>query len=1216
VDTDGSDIRIYCGAGNGTGSGGSFRLYAGDTDTGLGGSFSIRAGDINTSGGQGGSVAITGGRGFVDGASSGDVSITGGSTTDLEAGAANVEGGASDSGNGGEAVIVGGATTSGTSGDVVLDAGPVLGAGTKGRIRIAAFPQTSSIEIGNAIDNPPTTFKSNSNILYFQGTENWNMRMQTTTLAFSRNFSISAGQGRIGEGGMFVSVEAGEAGNASEPGDVGATGNDATHVNLASSTVTEDDFYNGMDVEIVAGTGSGQTRTILDYVGSTKIAEVTVAWGTIPDGTSDYVIHTKAAAKDGRPLSYETSGGGNAGTVAGETAGEGGYMVFRSGNGGAAATSTNGAAIGGPALFKAGIGGTGNATFASGRGGHMYFSGGNGGSLGGGTVGGIGGSAYLAGGESSGTSDSGDVHIGGGDAQDSGANGAVYLGSVWSNSEPGGISTQKGKTSAIYIGNTTDRPDTTVYGHMAFEAFNNAGGDTTTDVGLAIPVFSGTPTRTNSMLTGDLVWDSSANNLYGYNGASWTLVGGGGSTAGLNSNYQLGGAENTISLDDGSGTIIFSDGGKTDDIATRYNDTMMATFGTGSDGRIWNDGSGSFYIRTANSATAAITDEIHIITGQADGTGSTNAATFQTGIQNNATLNSASTGEIIVRSGWIVNSSGTTGNVSVQSGGIVAGGGSSGTTKVFSGDILAGNGASGAVSLYSGTTPVGGSGNTGAVGVYSGNALGTGDAGDVDIYAGSVATGTAGFVTITGGASTGVATNGGNVRIRGGSSTGGTSGQVYLGDINTSKINFSAPTTMPTGEAQASLNVFTVTGISGGAPTGAAPDGSFAYDEDNDLFYGRVAGSWTQMTTGSSGLNSNYQTGDNNIAISAANGEIVLDNSGDSNNAMRFEDEMYLYFGTTFPVSIRAALGDEGDFDILGTTPAAGDNGRNWDWDVADGAVGTAGFAGGGGGTFNLRSGDGGNGHAVGGNPGTGGTLSLVGGTGGDAATDQNGATGATINLQGGSGGTGDGTGSGGAGGNVNISAGSVGTGGSGTSFTGGSAVIGGGDSTSASDGGLALIVGGDIGSAGTGDPGDAKMWGGRVSATANPAGGKCGDAYLEGGTSTSSAAVNGGHSYVRGGNASGGGTDGDVIVGDANTTKIEMSSDLHLELSTDEIQLGATGPTSGGNAKITWKDAAPVGAEANYGRGTLWIDMANGFLYINTGDNSSATWVKVGQQT
>ncbi len=78
-------------------------------------------------------------------------------------------------------------------------------------------------------------------------------------------------------------------------------GNLDTQINVASATTTTivfddaalssvDDFYNGMSVFVYGGTGAGQQRRIDDYVGSTKTATVSPAWGTTPDATSDIII--------------------------------------------------------------------------------------------------------------------------------------------------------------------------------------------------------------------------------------------------------------------------------------------------------------------------------------------------------------------------------------------------------------------------------------------------------------------------------------------------------------------------------------------------------------------------------------------------------------------------------------------------------------------------------------------------------------------------------------------------------------------------------------------------------------------------------------------------------------------------------------------------------------------------------------------------------------
>lgn len=67
--------------------------------------------------------------------------------------------------------------------------------------------------------------------------------------------------------------------------------NSTTTINLGSSASSIDDFYIGCIVYIYGGTGNGQVRMITDYVGSTKIATVHVAWATNPDATSDLKIY-------------------------------------------------------------------------------------------------------------------------------------------------------------------------------------------------------------------------------------------------------------------------------------------------------------------------------------------------------------------------------------------------------------------------------------------------------------------------------------------------------------------------------------------------------------------------------------------------------------------------------------------------------------------------------------------------------------------------------------------------------------------------------------------------------------------------------------------------------------------------------------------------------------------------------------------------------------
>ena len=60
----------------------------------------------------------------------------------------------------------------------------------------------------------------------------------------------------------------------------------ANTITLDSGASAVDDYYNNLSVFITSGTGSGQLRTVSDYVGSTKVATVSVNWTTNPDNTS------------------------------------------------------------------------------------------------------------------------------------------------------------------------------------------------------------------------------------------------------------------------------------------------------------------------------------------------------------------------------------------------------------------------------------------------------------------------------------------------------------------------------------------------------------------------------------------------------------------------------------------------------------------------------------------------------------------------------------------------------------------------------------------------------------------------------------------------------------------------------------------------------------------------------------------------------------------
>jgi len=66
----------------------------------------------------------------------------------------------------------------------------------------------------------------------------------------------------------------------------------ASTITLAAGESAINDYYNGYTIEITGGLGSGQTRTISDYNGTSKVATVSAAWTTQPDNTSTYEIYS------------------------------------------------------------------------------------------------------------------------------------------------------------------------------------------------------------------------------------------------------------------------------------------------------------------------------------------------------------------------------------------------------------------------------------------------------------------------------------------------------------------------------------------------------------------------------------------------------------------------------------------------------------------------------------------------------------------------------------------------------------------------------------------------------------------------------------------------------------------------------------------------------------------------------------------------------------
>lgn len=91
-----------------------------------------------------------------------------------------------------------------------------------------------------------------------------------------------------------------------------AQAGDASTITIASAAVSADNYYDGNIIQIVAGTGVGQSKIISSYVGSTRVATVSEAWATQPDNTSVYIIRGLGDVEVG--VNNDKSGYGLSGT--------------------------------------------------------------------------------------------------------------------------------------------------------------------------------------------------------------------------------------------------------------------------------------------------------------------------------------------------------------------------------------------------------------------------------------------------------------------------------------------------------------------------------------------------------------------------------------------------------------------------------------------------------------------------------------------------------------------------------------------------------------------------------------------------------------------------------------------------------------------------------------------------------------------------------------
>jgi hypothetical protein len=71
----------------------------------------------------------------------------------------------------------------------------------------------------------------------------------------------------------------------------------STTIEFPSNASSIDNYYKPALIVINGGTGSGQSRRVDGYVGSTKVATVATAWSTNPDSTSTFAVYPWASVR-------------------------------------------------------------------------------------------------------------------------------------------------------------------------------------------------------------------------------------------------------------------------------------------------------------------------------------------------------------------------------------------------------------------------------------------------------------------------------------------------------------------------------------------------------------------------------------------------------------------------------------------------------------------------------------------------------------------------------------------------------------------------------------------------------------------------------------------------------------------------------------------------------------------------------------------------------
>lgn len=101
----------------------------------------------------------------------------------------------------------------------------------------------------------------------------------------------------------------------------------STTITLADDAIAVNEYYVGGDIELTGGTGSGQTKTITAYNGTTKVATVGTAWTTNPDDDTTYAITKDDPGYKPPQTGTATAGGTNTITLESSASDDDDYYV-------------------------------------------------------------------------------------------------------------------------------------------------------------------------------------------------------------------------------------------------------------------------------------------------------------------------------------------------------------------------------------------------------------------------------------------------------------------------------------------------------------------------------------------------------------------------------------------------------------------------------------------------------------------------------------------------------------------------------------------------------------------------------------------------------------------------------------------------------------------------------------------------------------------------